>query len=254
MMIRMSATMMFAGGALLWMTTKGIPFLSEILLDYVAVFMMAGGMFILLFCFGLSQTGMQYDTIPAGSAIINYIRRDGIIIPLLGKRVFPGESFLDVPKLGIIEDLGKDTVFLWGRKKVRFGIENINYTPDPRYCNMCSELYRLGFDDLDDLQNILNIPYIDSEREKPRKVYYLERMAHIYWNMTHQQPRGAEHLISVFKKRRDKNIVFGTARRKKQTTVETTAPPREQPPEKQVEKKTYTPDIHDEIDKRLKKW
>ena len=213
MMIRASAALLFIGGVLLWMMSKMIPFLGLILMDWVGIFMMTGSMFILFFCFGISGTGLQYDTIPSGTAIINYIRRDGIIVPLLGKRVFSGESFLDVQRLGIIEDVGKDTVFLWGRKKVRFGLENINYTPDPRYFNLCRELYHLGFDDTDDLYNILNIPNMDNTKERAKKVYYLERMGQIYWNMTHSQPRGADRLMDMLRKKRKKYVSFGTRRK-----------------------------------------
>ena len=230
MMIRGTAAGLFAGGVLLWMMTKFMPLLAFMMMDWVAVFMMAGGVFILLFVFGMSGTSLQYDTIPAGAAIINYIRRDGIIAPQLGKRIFSGESFLDVPRLGLVEDIGVDTVFLWGRKKVRFGLENINYTPDPRYWNMCKELYRLGFDDTEDLYNIMNIPLMDSKLEKAKKVYYLERMGEIYWNMTHGSPHGVKRLMDIFRKKQQKITVFGKQRREVPKDV----------------------DIHAEIDRRLK--
>jgi len=213
MMIRGTCAAMIAGGVILFAMTKAIPFLQFIFMDWISIFMMCGAAFIMFFMFGLSQTGLQYDSIPPGTAVINYIRRDGIIQPLLGKRVFAGESFLDVPKLGIIEDLGKDTVFLWGKKKVRFGIENINYTPDPRYFNVCRELYQMGFDDTDDLYNVMNIPNIDAEKEKAKKVFYLTRMADIYWNITHAEPRGAERLMTIFRRRREKNESFGPRRK-----------------------------------------
>ena len=226
---------------MLWIMCQVIPILRFMMMDWVAWFMAIGGIFILLFVFGMSGTGLQYDTIPPGTAVINYIRRDGNIAPLLGKRIFVGESFLDVPKLGLVEDLGKDTVFLWGRKKVRFGLENINYTPDPRYFNMCHCLYQLGFDDSNDLREILyNIPNMDSTTDKARKAYYLERMGIIYWNMTHEQPRSVSKLMDVFKKKRD-NIKFGTPReqRPKQVTI-------------QKPKERTTEDIHQEVDKWLK--
>jgi hypothetical protein len=181
-------------------------------MDYVAQMAEFGGIFILLFCFGLSQTGKQYDTLPMGSVLINYIRRDGYIVPLVGKRVFSGESFLDIPALGLIEDLGKDTVFTWGRKRIRFGLENINYTPDPRYGNLCQKLYDLGFDDSDDYQNIMDIPNIDSNRDRAIKVYYLERMGNIYWNMIHQGHHGGKKLMDVLRKKQGKKIVFGKSR------------------------------------------
>jgi hypothetical protein len=207
MMIRMSAVMLFMGGVMLWMMSKVVPILSLMMMDLVGVFMMGGAMFILLFVFGISQVGLQYDSIPAGTAIVNFIRRDGIIVPLLGKRIFSGESFLDVPKVGLIEDLGKDTVLLWGKKKIRFGMENINYTPDPRFFNVTKELYSLGFDDSDDLYNVLDVCNMKPEDSK-RKAYYLERMANIYWNMTHEKPRGAARLVMSFKRKPAKKVVF----------------------------------------------
>jgi len=212
MMIRGSATFLFAGGVILWLMSEAIPFLNFILMDWVAVFMMCGGIFILLFVFPISGTSKQYDTLPPGSRLVNFIRRDGTIQPLACKRVFAGESFLEEPSLGLIEDLGKDTVFLWGRKKVRFGLENINYTPDPRHFNLTRELYHLGFDDSDDLYNILNIPNMDVNQDKAMKTYYLERMGNIYWNMIHAPPRGSEKLVKGFKSRLNKNVVFGKKR------------------------------------------
>lgn len=232
MMIRASAVMLFIGGVMLWMMSKAVPLLALMMMDLVGVFMMGGAMFILLFMFGISQVGLQYDSIPPGTAIINYIRRDGTIIPLLGKRIFSGESFLDVPKLGLIEDLGKDTVFLWGKKKVRFALENVNYTPDPHYFNLTSELYDLGFGDTDDLNAVLDIPNI---KDKAMKVYYLERMGIIYWNMTHEKPRGATRLVLSFKRKPAKKVVF--------------TPKRVEPARKDFDDKER---MHKVIDERLK--
>ena len=212
MMIRGTAMGLFIGGFMLWMMSQFIPLLKLMMMDWVGWFMAIGGMFMVLFVFGMSGTSLQYDTIPPGTAVINYIRRDGAIAPLLGKRIFVGESFLDVPKLGLVEDLGKDTVFLWGRKKVRFGLENINYSPDPRYFNMTHCLYQMGFDDSNDLKAILyDIPLMNSTEDKARKAYYLERMGIIYWNMTHEPPHGVSRLMDIFTKKRD-NIKFGKPR------------------------------------------
>jgi hypothetical protein len=208
MMIRASAVMLFIGGIMLWMMSKAVPLLALMMMDWIGIFMMCGAMFILLFMFGISQVGLQYDSIPAGTAIVNFIRRDGILVPLLGKRIFSGESFLEVPKVGLIEDLGKDTVLLWGKKKIRFGMENINYTPDPRFFNVTKELYSLGFDDSDDLYNVLNVNNMDATTDSKRKAYYLERMANIYWNMTHEKPRGATRLVLSFKRKPAKKVVF----------------------------------------------
>ena len=163
MMIRASAVMLFIGGVMLWMMSKAVPLLALMMMDWIGVFMMGGAMFILLFVFGISQVGLQYDSIPPDTTVVNFIRRDGIIVPLLFKRIFSGESFLENPKVGLIEDLGKDTVFLWGKKKVRFGLENINYTSDPHHWPLTKELNDLGFDGNDDLYNILNVDKIDEK-------------------------------------------------------------------------------------------
>jgi len=248
MMIRGSATMLFIIGTLMaiFVFFMNVSKTDMMVFVLTGIICMWGGIIILLFVFSTSNTGILYDTIPMGTAPIAYIRRDSNIIPLLGKRIFVGESFLDVPRLGLIEDLGKDTVFTWGRKKLRFGLENISYTPDPRYWNMTKELYRLGFDDTDDLYNILNIPDI---KDKQLKAHYLERMANIYWMMTHDQPRSTERLLTIFKKKRDKNIVFGKKRKqddKEDIAIETETPKREQ-----VETTKYR-DMS-ELDKRLEK-
>ncbi|CAK0762822.1 hypothetical protein CCP3SC1AL1_3180005 [Gammaproteobacteria bacterium] len=155
----------------------------------------------------------MFDNIPAGTAVVPFIRRDGIIRPLLFKRIFSGESFLENPYIGLLEDIGKGTVFLWGKKKVRFGLENLNYTPDPHHWPLTKQLYEMGFDDSDDLRNVLNIPNMHPEKEKELKAYYLERMGNIYWNMTHEQPHAAKKLIDSFKIKRV-NHEFGHRRHK----------------------------------------
>ena len=213
MMIRGSAVMLFGVGVFFFMLAKMSPLFSLMMMDWVGVMAMAGSLIILLFVFGMSGTGLLYDTIPSNSAVIPYIRRDGIIAPLLGKRIFSGESFLDVHRLGVIEDFGQGTVFLWGRKKIRFGLENINYTPDPRYWNLTRTLYRLGFDDSDDLYNVLYIPNMDSTRDRVRKTFYLEHMADIYWNLTHEPPHGGNRLVESFKHPKSKKTVFGRGRK-----------------------------------------
>lgn len=248
MMIRGSAVLLFVGGFMLWMMSQFVPLLRLMMMDWVGWFMAIGGIFILLFVFGVSQTGILYDTNPAGTVPIPFIRRDGIIAPLLGKRIFSGESFLDIPRLGLVEDLGIDTVFLWGRKKVRFGLENINYTSDPRYWNMTKELYLLGFDDSEDLRNVLDIPNMDNERDKLKKVYYLERMANVYWKMTHAQPRGVHHLMDIFRKPRPR-VAFG----KRRNEPYRDAPQKTQPSEQKTTRKQQSMnDVEREVDRWLK--
>lgn len=250
MMIRGTATMLILGGFMLWMVCQFNPLLKAVGMDWVSWFMVFGGLFIFLFVFGISDTAKQYDTLPSGCALISFFRRDGTMIDLIGRRIWAGESFLDVPKLGLIEDLGLGTVFLKGRKKIRLGLENINYTPDPRHMNVCRELYRLGFDDSNDLAMVLSIPSISSD-DRAKKTYYLEHMGQVFWNMMHPPARGAERLVLGFKKGPGRNIVFGKKRgqRPQDSIVSDSKPAWSKP----VEHQSFsTQDVHDEIDRRLK--
>ena len=92
---------------------------------------------------------------PKWKHLIDYIRRDNHVISIFGNRAYPGESFLDVPELGLIEFLGRDCYYNWGDKKILFGLENVNYSPDIRYSNLCHTLWELGFKNSDDVRNVL---------------------------------------------------------------------------------------------------
>jgi len=104
----------------------------------------------------ISHTWKHVDRLPLWKHLIDYIRRDNEIIPIEGERAYPGESFLDVKQLGLIEYLGKDCFYNWGDKKIMWGLENINYSPDPRYFNFTHLLYTIGFSDSEDIKNVLN--------------------------------------------------------------------------------------------------
>jgi hypothetical protein len=230
MMIRGMSGALAGAGFMIFIMAKIIPFLSLFFFDWMGVAMMLMGVFMLLFMFGPSETGLLYDNIPSGTAVVPFIRRDGIIRPLLFKRIFSGESFLENSRVGLIEDIGKGTVFLWGKKKIRFGLENLNYTPDPHHWPLTKQLYEMGFDDNEDLWNVLHIPDMDPVKDKTLKAFYLERMAVIYWNMTHEEYRAGKRLVHEFEKKPFKRISF-----KKKSKIMTRL-------EKPVEKRITTDD------------
>lgn len=207
MIIRSIMVLLSFGGFFFWIIGKFDPFMSMLGMDYIGVFMMFVPVIICLIQVNRTRTNIQFDPPSGGmTAIINYIRRDGNIIPLVGNRVYSGESFLDIPRMGLIEDLGKDTVFNWGVRRTRLGLENINYTPDPRYFNLTAELYRLGFDNNDDLWNVLNVSSIT---DKEMKTYYLDYMGRIYQNIIHPQVHGAKRLVQELKEKKPrKHIKF----------------------------------------------
>jgi len=134
-----------------------------------------------------TNTWKHVDKLPTWKHLIDYMRRDNQIVPLIGERAYPGESFLDVKELGLIEYLGKDCFYNWGDKKIVWGLENINYTPDPRYFNLTHLLYSIGFTDSNDIKKVLN-----GED--------LELMGKIYLKMQeYDGKRGATKLITEMK-------------------------------------------------------
>lgn len=238
MIIRMMSIVLMIGGIMLWMMAKAIPFLMVIGMDWVAIFMMVASLIVILFRFSMTNTGKQFDYLNPMQALINYIRRDGSVIPVVGTRVYSGESFLDIPRLGLIEDLGKDTVLSWGGKKIRFGLENINYTPDPKYMNYTSELARIGFNDSDELYMIMNIPYI---KDNQLKANALDKMGAIYWNLTHAPQRGSKRLVESMKRRPRKTVKF----KEKSPRGPILAPRGKLEPSQNF-------NLEDEVDKRIK--
>jgi hypothetical protein len=98
----------------------------------------------------------QADRIPKWKHLMKYLRRDNETVEVLGERAYPGESFVDVPLLGLIEYLGKDCYYNAGDKKYAWVLENMNFTPDPRYSNFTHVLWNLGFTNSDEVKKVLN--------------------------------------------------------------------------------------------------
>ena len=143
-----------------------------------------------------TRSWKQVDSMPKWKHLINYRRRDNEIVPIYGDRAYPGESFLDVPQLGLIEFLGKDCYYNWGDKKVLDGLENINFTPDPRYYNLTHLFYELGFTDSVDVSNVLN------GRD-------LELMGRVFLKMNeYDNGHGAKRLVTELKEYDGKTVKF----------------------------------------------
>jgi len=141
------------GGFFLFMLTKMYPILQIAYLDWIALILFVAPWIVTLYRISITHTWKLVDKIPLWQHLIIYARRDNEIVPLIGKRTYPGESFMEGGKgLGLLEYLGKDCWYNWGDKKIVWGLENINYTPDPRYFNFTHLLYNIGFTDSDDIK------------------------------------------------------------------------------------------------------
>ena len=170
-------------GFFIFMLSEILPVTRLIMLHWIGVCLMFITPVMYIYHLKLTNTYRLFNKVGKQNALIPFLRRDGVVIPVLGSRVYSGESFLDVPGLGLIEDLGKGTVYSWGDKKVRFCLENISYTPDPKYMNLCAEYARLGFNNSDDVYRAL----IGDD---------LELMASSYLMMVDGKPvRGAKRLV-----------------------------------------------------------
>jgi len=104
----------------------------------------------------VSKTYKRVEKTPKWKHLIDYHRRDNVSVDLYGTRAYPGESFIDVPDLGLVEFLGKDCYYNKGDKTILYGLENINYTPDIRYSNLTHILWELGFINSDEVKNVLS--------------------------------------------------------------------------------------------------
>lgn len=184
-------------GLFIYIISELIPISRLIALNWIGIFFMFITPIMYLYHFKETKTFKLFNKVGKQQALIPFLRRDGNIIPVYGRRVYSGESFLDVYGLGLVEDLGKGTVHTWGDKKIRFGMENISFTPDPKYWNLTAEYNRLGFNNSDDLYNAL------TGKD-------LELMAATYLKMADdKKPHGAEKLVKeILEKPPEKLVMF----------------------------------------------
>lgn len=120
-----------------------------------------------------ADTIIQTDDIPKWKQLIIYLGRENDAYPIVGEKAFYGQSFLDVPYLGLMEFLGKDCVYTWGNKKTIFGLENLCFSPDPRYGNFTHCCWKLGLSNSDEIKMILDEKNMDKEVQELReKIYY----------------------------------------------------------------------------------
>jgi len=180
----------------LYTLTYIFPIFRMVYLDWIALFIAIVPYVIVLYRIHVTRCWHHVDKLPIWKHLINYLRRDNEVIPVVGERAYPGESFIDVDKLGLIEFLGKDCVYQWGDKKIVWGLENINFTPDPRYFNLTHLLYEVGFTDTNDVTNVL-------------KGEDLDLMGRVYMNIIeYDDLHGASKLMTEMEEYDGKIIEF----------------------------------------------
>jgi len=160
----------FAAGTILFLFTGIFPILRLVYFDWIALIIMCIPYILVLFRLHSSRCWKQADRNPKWKHLIKYLRRDNETIEVLGERAYPGESFVDIPLLGLIEYLGKDCYYTSGDKKYAWVLENMNFTPDPRYSNLTHILWSLGFGNSEEVKAVLTgVEGTDGLRDKVYK-------------------------------------------------------------------------------------
>lgn len=138
-------------GFFLYFLTYIIPLLRWVYFDWLALGILIVPSIVLLYGITSKKLLWFMEKTPKDKTLILFLRRNGEIVPVLGSRAYPGESFIDVPKLGLLHDLGKGSVYNLGMNKLYFALENVNHTPNPKYANFTNWLYEIGFNNIDEL-------------------------------------------------------------------------------------------------------
>jgi len=170
------------GGFVLFVTTKLIPILQLMFMDWIALIIISCGIVVGIIRLVSSKSIKIFEKPPMGKELGFFLRRDGICEPIYLTRPFHSESFLESAKVGLIHDLGKGSVYRLGDKNIRFVLENVNHTPNPTYANYTHELYNSGFDNMKQVQSALegrehvemleaipdNMPGVKAENERKK--------------------------------------------------------------------------------------
>jgi len=187
---------LFTLALVMYWVSWAFPIARLLFLDWIALFIMFVPFIIVLFRLRSTECWHQAGRIPRWKQLIKYLRRDNVEIELLGERAYPGESFLDIQSLGLVEFLGKDCFYSCGDKKIVWGLENLSFTPDPRYFNFTHLMSELGFKDSDDIRRVLH-------NQDP------ELMGKIYLNMKkYDNGHGVGRLISEMRDYDGDRVVF----------------------------------------------
>ena len=150
------------------------------------------GIPIAIFIYRLIDSGAYpfFRKKPTKKHLIQFLYRDGSDVPLYGSRLHPGMSFIDVPKLGLVHDIGKTpepgSVYDLGDKKMRFALENVGHTPNPKYGGFTHWMrHELGIQNIDDLAQMVRgqndyllvevyHKLLDPNTEKPEETFIRE--------------------------------------------------------------------------------
>lgn len=101
----------------------------------------------------------RFDKVPFGKAIFDLIYRDGSSRDVYGRRL-PGMSFFELPRHGIVTDVGRQptpgSVYDFSGKKIRTALQDIGHTPNVKYAGWYPFLTEIGFNNFEEVRDVFN--------------------------------------------------------------------------------------------------
>lgn len=106
-----------------------------------------------------SGCAKRFDATPKNKGLFDFIYRDGDIRDVYGDRI-AGLGLYRILKLGLIFDTGREpkpgSVYNIPGKKVRFALQDINFSPNAKIAGFYPYLTNLGFNNMNEVQDVLN--------------------------------------------------------------------------------------------------
>jgi hypothetical protein len=160
--------MVIVAGMFLYVLTKILPILNMVFFDWFAIGLLVFPAIFMVYTLSSKRVLWFLEKIPKDKILVFFIRRNGDLVPVLGSRAYPGESFIDVPKLGLLHDIGN--VQRFGVNNVQFALENLNHTADPTYANFNRWLYEIGFNNIAEVKATLSGEFKEKQDKVESKI------------------------------------------------------------------------------------
>lgn len=188
-------------GLSLYTTTVMFPILRLVFFDWIALVVIILPWVLDVISMYREDTIKDTDTVKKWETLVHYIDRNRDVHPLITKRPYHTQSFLEAKGFGLIENKGKDSVLKKGGKKYVLAVENCEHTPDPDMIDSSQILNELGIKDMDTLRKLLTGMYLDAGDFKMMGQSLVSMM-------TYNQRHGAHKLVQEWRDYDGKNFEF----------------------------------------------
>lgn len=129
------------------------------------MFFILGMVFPLIAVFGMmyrvksSGCSKRFDKVPKDKRVMEYIYQDGNVTDVIANRRM-GMGIFEIPNYGIIVDVGRlptpGSVYTFGDKKINYALQNLYFTPNPKFTSIYTFYTEIGINNGDELYNLLN--------------------------------------------------------------------------------------------------